>query len=74
MTEESAKVRAPLTKENAGEQVRFADDGRAYVDVEAPGMYRLTNNPDIGSHEFTLSTDTPGLALYAYTFVSCVAP
>ncbi len=37
-------------------------------------MYRLTNNPDIGSHELTLSTDTPGLALYAFTFVSCVAP
>ncbi len=25
-----------------------------------------------GGHERTLSTDTPGLALYAYTFVSCV--
>ncbi len=37
-------------------------------------MYRLTNNGDIGSHELTLSTDTPGLALYAFTFVSCVAP
>ena len=40
MTEESAKVRAPLT---GG-----------------------------GSHELRLSTGTPGLALYAYTFVSCV--
>ncbi len=27
-----------------------------------------------GSHELTLSTSTPGLALYAYTFVSCVVP
>ncbi len=25
-----------------------------------------------GGHELTLSTGTPGLALYAYTFVSCV--
>lgn len=24
-----------------------------------------------GGHELTLSTDTPGLALYAYTFASC---
>ncbi len=26
-----------------------------------------------GSHELTLSTDTLGLAVYACTFVSCVA-
>jgi hypothetical protein len=35
-------------------------------------MYRLVNNSEIGSHELTLSTETPGLALYAYTFVSGV--
>ena len=63
---------APLAKVDAGEHVRFANDGRACVDVKAAGMYRLVNNRDIGSHELTLSTDTPGLALYAYTFVSCV--
>ncbi len=63
---------APLPKEDAGEHVRFEDDGRAYVDVTAPAMYRLANNREIGSHELTLSTVTPGLALYAYTFVSCV--
>ncbi len=27
-----------------------------------------------GSHELTLSTGTPGLAVYACTFVSCVVP
>ncbi len=27
-----------------------------------------------GGYELTLSTDTPGPALYAYTFVSCVVP
>jgi hypothetical protein len=52
--------------------VRFEGDGHVYVDVTAPGMYRLVNNSEIGSHELTLSTETPGLALYAYTFVSGV--
>ncbi len=65
---------APLPAEDAGEHVRFGDDGRAYVDVRAPGMYRLVNNRELGSHELTLSTETPGLALYAYTFVSCLVP
>ncbi len=40
--------------------------------VKPAGMFRLVNNRYIGSHEMTLSTETPGLALYAYTFVSCV--
>jgi thiol-disulfide isomerase/thioredoxin len=63
---------APLAEEDAGEHVLFDDDGRAYVDVIASGMFRLVNNRDIGSHELTLATEAPGLALYAYTFVSCV--
>ena len=62
---------APLAPEDAGENVRF-EDGRAFVEVERPRMYRLVNNRDIDSHELTLSTENPGLALYAFTFVSCV--
>ncbi len=64
---------APIAPDDAGEDVRF-EDGKAYVEVGAPEMYRLINNREIDSHELTLVTDTPGLALYAYTFVSCVAP
>jgi hypothetical protein len=36
-------------------------------------MYRLVDNREIGTHDLTLSTTSPGLALYAFTFVSCVA-
>lgn len=64
----------PLAKEDAGDDVRFEDDRRAYVDVDRPRMYRLVNNREIGGHDLTLTTSSPGLALYAYTFVSCVAP
>ncbi|MDO8616164.1 MAG: redoxin family protein [Dehalococcoidia bacterium] len=65
---------APPAKEDAGADARFEADGRAYVDVDAPRMYRLVNNREIGGHELAVSTDTPGLGIYAYTFVSCVAP
>jgi len=64
---------APLAKEDAGEDVKFEDDGRAYVEVDKPRMYRLIDNREIGTHDLTLSTTSPGLALYAFTFVSCVA-
>jgi thiol-disulfide isomerase/thioredoxin len=64
---------APIAREDAGEDVMFDQNGKAFVDVDAPRMYRLVNNRDIGSHELALATSTPGLALYAYTFVSCVA-
>ncbi|MFQ5471768.1 MAG: hypothetical protein ACE5FA_02625, partial [Dehalococcoidia bacterium] len=65
---------APLAKEDAGEDVKFEEDGRAYVEVDKPRMYRLIDNREIGTHDLTLSTTSPGLALYAFTFVSCVAP
>jgi thiol-disulfide isomerase/thioredoxin len=70
----------PIAKEDTGEDVTFNENGRAFdengeafADVDSARMYRLVNNRDIGSHQLTLATETPGLALYAYTFVSCVA-
>ncbi len=64
----------PVAKEDAGEDVMFDQNGKAFVDVAGPRMYRLVNNREIGGHELTLATSDAGLALYAYTFVSCVVP
>jgi thiol-disulfide isomerase/thioredoxin len=64
---------ALLATDSAGGDVGFDESGRAFVEVQAPRMFALVNNPDIGSHELRLVTDTPGLAMYAFTFVSCVA-
>jgi len=63
---------APLGQGDAGDDVRLGEDGRAFIDVDAPRMYRLVNNRELDSHELTLSTETAGLALYAFTFVSCL--
>jgi hypothetical protein len=61
----------PLPANHAGEHVRF-EEGAAFVEVDGPRMYGLVNGPDIGSHELTLVTSDGGLAMYAFTFVSCV--
>jgi thiol-disulfide isomerase/thioredoxin len=63
----------PIATDDAGQDVVFDQNGKAFVDVDSPRMYRFVNNREIGSHELALTTETPGLALYAYTFVSCVA-
>jgi len=62
---------APLKKPDAGEDVRFQNK-QSYVEVTKPGMYRLVDSQELDSHELTLTTDSTGLALYAYTFGSSV--
>lgn len=63
---------ATLPAEDAGADVRLFE-GRAVVVVDTPRMYRLINNREIDTHELTLMTTSDGVALYAFTFVSCVA-
>lgn len=65
---------APIAKDDAGDDVLFDQNDKSFVDIDSPRMYRLVNNSEIGNHEITLSTKDAGLALYAYTFVSCVVP
>ena len=67
----SGQAPSPLAPEDAGEDVRV-EDGRAFVTVDTPRMYRLVNNREIDTHELTLATTSDGLALYAFTFVSCL--
>ncbi len=69
----SGQAPAPLAAEDAGEDVRF-EDGRALVTVDTPRMYRLVVNREIDAYELTLTTANDGLALYAFTFVSCLVP
>jgi hypothetical protein len=63
----------PLASAWAGEDVYF-EGGRSWVRVDAPRMYALARNPDAGPHELTLHASAPGLAVYAFTFTTCVVP
>jgi thiol-disulfide isomerase/thioredoxin len=62
----------PLTPALAGEDVRFDEAGRAWVLVDRPRLYALTQHRAHGRHELTLICRQPGLSLYTFTFARCV--
>ncbi len=64
----------PLTPANAGEDILYDDGGISYVHVERPRLYELVVNPVYGAHELELIFHAHGLALYSFTFTSCVEP
>lgn len=63
-----------LTSANAGEDIEFAADGSSFVRVTRARMAQLVKNPTYESHELSLTFRAMGLAVYAFTFTSCVAP
>lgn len=63
----------PLTPDNAGADILYDDGGISYILVDRPRMYELTRSPEFGTHELEMIFRANGLALYAFTFVSCVA-
>ncbi len=63
-----------LTPENAGADIQYDDGGLSYVEVDQARMYALVNNLSFEKHELTLTFHANGLALYAFTFTSCINP
>jgi thiol-disulfide isomerase/thioredoxin len=61
----------PVAKSAAGDDLRVADNGATYLEVDQPRMYQVTRNPEFGTHELSLTVDRPGLGVYAFTFGSC---
>lgn len=62
-----------LTTDIAGADVAVQPDGRSVVVVDRPRMVELVRNPSFAPHELELTFDGSGLAVYAFTFSSCVA-
>ena len=42
------------------------------MEVDRPKMYNLVVNPTVERHILRLRAAAPGVALYAFTFVTCV--
>lgn len=61
----------PLAASESGEDVEF-HDGKSVVAVDQPRMYRLIRGTGAASRKVEILTRTPGLGVYAFTFVSCV--
>jgi thiol-disulfide isomerase/thioredoxin len=64
---------APVPDRLQGEDVHAAD-GRTFVSVDMPRMYRLVRGDTFEEHELRLRARAPGVRAYAFTFVSCVKP
>lgn len=62
-----------LTATIAGADVAIQPDGRSVVRVGRPKMYELVRNPTYEPNELELTLCATGLALYAFTFTTCVA-
>lgn len=63
-----------LTHENRGEDVLLSPEGRSYLRVDEPRMYRLVRNREYAEHTLKVSTTSKGFALYSFMFVTCVIP
>jgi hypothetical protein len=61
----------PLDALHAGEDITF-ESGQARLRVDAPRMYQIARNPDDRPHELRLEAAGGGLAVFAFSFSSCV--
>jgi thiol-disulfide isomerase/thioredoxin len=61
---------ADLKPADAGPEVRFEADGRAFIDVERSDLYTLVKRGDFGEHVLKVSPVSRGFRLFTLTFGS----
>jgi hypothetical protein len=61
----------PLAPSAATPDISFRN-GRSTIQVVRPRMYSLVDNKAFGEHTLELITRQPELALFAFTFTTCV--
>lgn len=49
-------------------------DGQAVLVVDKPRLYAITRNPDARPHTLRLEATARGLALFSFSFTTCVRP
>ena len=62
----------PLEKSNATPETKFREDGSSYITVDGARMYALVENHTFEAHTLELLPQDNGLAMYAFTFTTCV--
>ncbi len=63
-----------LSRSEAGADVVFDGDGRSFLHVTRPRMFRVTRHQTVRPRELALIFRARGLALYSFTFDTCIAP
>jgi hypothetical protein len=61
----------PLISAVATSEIQLRN-GRSYLQIARPRMYPLVDNHSFGTHTLELITRQPELALFAFTFTSCL--
>lgn len=62
-----------LHEGNAGADVKFDEDGRSYVPVDAARLYDLARDPSVSTHELYLYPDKRGASARGFSFAdACV--
>jgi thiol-disulfide isomerase/thioredoxin len=58
----------PLPPESRGIDVKAGTNGFSYIALGGKRMYYVVNNREFGEHTLALSTSSPGVSLYSFTF------
>jgi len=61
-----------LLKEYRGSDIVAGNDGASLVMIDSPKMYNLVKNKEFGNHRLTLTTSTPALEIYTFSFATSV--
>ena len=64
----------PLTRDNAGSDVRFDKNGLSYIVVDRPRDFSIVSNREFGEHEIELTTRTRGVEFFTFSFLTGVIP
>jgi thiol-disulfide isomerase/thioredoxin len=64
----------PVAKSDAGKDLRYDDQGRSFVQVNASRAYDLIMNARFGEHNLRVSPQGHGLGIYDFAFESCEVP
>src|SRR5215472_805292 len=58
----------PLPPNSRGVHIHAGTDGDSYIALGGKRMYYVVDNPEFGEHTLALSTSSPGVSLYSFTF------
>jgi thiol-disulfide isomerase/thioredoxin len=61
----------PVAEKDRGDDVKYDEQGRSYVQIDEPRMYHLVKNAKFGQRTLKLCPADPGVGIYSFTFVSC---
>jgi thiol-disulfide isomerase/thioredoxin len=58
----------------AGEDIKYDEWGRSYVEVKSPRMYNVIGRQPYGTYDLQLIVQSRGLSVYSFSFGTCEIP